>query len=87
MAKTPGSGRKKGSPNKKTIELLDICVKHGLHPFEGMVLLAKAEADPDKKFDKLEKIAQYVHPKRKAMEISNGDENGFLVVIKDYSKK
>lgn len=66
-------GRTKGTPNKNTSDLMSICEKHGIHPFEGMVILAKEEKDPDKKFDKLERIAQYVHPKRKAVEVSGGD--------------
>lgn len=30
---------------------------------------------------------EYIHPKRKAIEISNDGENGFRVVIEDYQTK
>ncbi len=42
-----------------------------MHPFEGMVIIAKSEKDPDKKFDKLDKLAQYIYPKPKALEVSD----------------
>lgn len=31
--------------------------------------------------------ASYLHSKRKSLEISNADDKGFLVVIRDYSEK
>jgi hypothetical protein len=67
-------GRKKGTPNKARQDLWAICQKHKCDPFEGMVILAMAEVDPDKQFDKLERIAQYVIPKCKAIEISENPD-------------
>lgn len=68
--KTPGSGRKKGTPNKSRLELLEICEQYKCNPFEGMVILAMAEMDPDKKFNKYERIANFVYAKPKAIEHS-----------------
>jgi len=46
MAHDDGSksgGRKKGSLNKKTIQALDIVKKHGIDPFEILILFAKGD--------------------------------------------
>lgn len=65
-------GREKGTPNKKTEALIAICEKHGVEPFEGMVLMAKTCSDFDLKFQILREICHYIHPKRKAIELSTG---------------
>lgn len=81
-----GAGRKKGTPNKSTEELFEICKKYNCDPFEGMVIIASQEKDLLNKFQMLKEIAQYLYPKRKAIEVSNQDQNGLAIVIKDYSK-
>ena len=84
--RTPGSGRKPGSKNKDKTELLDICEKYGVSPFEGAVKLAHDETDPDKKFDKFMKLCPYLYAQKRSTEISNKDDEGFIVVVKDYSE-
>lgn len=85
--RTPGSGRKAGTPNKDTIQLFEICKKHKIEVFESLIVIAKAETDTDKRFDKLLKLAPYLYAQRKSMEVSNKDDQGFVVVVKDYSEK
>jgi len=82
-------GRQKGTPNKDTQALFDICAKHGVNVFEGMVMIAAQDPDPDRKFEKLEKIAQYLYPKRKAIEATLDPEGGggFVIKIENYSQK
>lgn len=63
-------GRAKGTPNKSTDQLFDICKKHKCDPFEGMVIIAMETHDPGKRFDRFSKIAEYLYPKRKAIEHS-----------------
>lgn len=63
-------GRQKGTPNKSRSELVAICEQYKCNPFEGMVILAVAEKDPHRKFDKLERIANFVYAKPKAIELS-----------------
>jgi hypothetical protein len=41
--KTPGSGRKKGTPNKKTADLVDKANELGVDPFEILLLFAKGD--------------------------------------------
>ena len=82
-------GRAKGTPNKKTQELLDMILATGCpHPVEGMAMVAKAAFDDDDMKlagDMCDKLAQYVSPKRKAVEISADDDgdlgNGKALVI------
>lgn len=38
--KQPGSGRKKGTPNKKREHLHEVAQKHGVDPFEVLILIA-----------------------------------------------
>ena len=85
--RTPGSGRKPGTPNKDTVQLFEICKKHKIDVFESLVKIAAAEKDVDEKFDKLLKLAPYLYAQRKSMEVSNKDDQGFVVVVKDYSEK
>ncbi len=83
LAKT--GGRAKGTVNKSTQDLFDICEAQGLKPFEALVRALNDIDDPVKKFDSLEKVCQYLYPKRKALELSSDDEKGFQIIIKDYS--
>jgi hypothetical protein len=76
-------GRQKGTPNKSTQSLFEICEKHGLNVFESMAKMATEDKlDPDVKFARLEALAQYLYPKRKAVEIP---AEGLTFVIKDYT--
>lgn len=69
----PNSGRPKGLPNKATQDLLAICEAKGINLFAAMLDIAMAEPDPAKQFDMYEKCAQYVLPKRKALDIKLED--------------
>jgi hypothetical protein len=62
-------GRAKGTPNKKTQELLAICFEEGLDVWRAMIKLAK-EGEPHVKQAMLKELAQYLFPKRKAIELS-----------------
>lgn len=64
----PESGRKKGTPNKKTQALVEKCEAKGLDVFDGMIECA-IEAKGLERFKMLSEIAQYIYPKRKAVEI------------------
>lgn len=83
----PGSGRKPGTPNKDTKDLLALCESKGLNPFEALIELALNAETDDKKFDRLKEICQYIYPKRKAIEHSTDGENGFKIIVEDYRSK
>lgn len=80
-------GREKGKLNQPTQELHDICETKGLNVFEAMCELAKSSLDESTRIAMLKELAQYLYPKRKAIEISNDGQEGFSIVIKDYTKK
>ena len=84
--KPKGSGRQKGTPNRKTEALEEICARHGLNPFEGMVKLALEADDINIRFNSLKEICQYLYPKRKALEVSSSNE-GFKIILEDFASK
>ena len=81
-------GRQKGTPNKGTQDLLAICAKHKVDPFEAMIIAASKIMNPKEQVDAWEKVCQYVYPKRKALEVSADAENaGFKIIVEDYRGK
>jgi hypothetical protein len=65
-------GRQKGTPNKKTQNIIDKLNALGYDPIESLVRLAQeAEDSKDKvmEFNACKELAQYVAPKRKAVEM------------------
>lgn len=74
-------GRKKGTPNKITQTLDEICMTYKVHPFEEMVkLYADAGWDPHMKLAILKELCQYLYPKRKAIEHSGEINNPYLAM-------
>lgn len=61
-------GRKKGSVNKRT-SVLETCEAVGLNVFAEMAKIAGDATDPNRA-TMLKELAQYLEPKRKAMELS-----------------
>ncbi len=67
-------GRKKGTPNKATRSIEEKLAALGCDPIEGMARIAMhPRTRPDLKIKALAEIAQYVLPKRKAVEHSGPD--------------
>lgn len=72
-------GRKKGTPNKKTKEVIERLKELNCDPIEGMAKIAQTALDSDDLAlagQMYKELAQYVAPKRKAMEVTgaNGEE-------------
>lgn len=67
--KALNSGRKKGTPNKSTLTLLQKCEAKGIDVFEAMLDIA-IEGDLAVRFAALKEVAQYIYPKRKSLEHS-----------------
>lgn len=68
-------GRLLGTPNKKTVEIKDKLVSLGCDPIQGMADLAMdANNTPELRGRMYAELAQYVAPKRKAVEHSRGEE-------------
>ena len=76
-----GAGRKKGKPNKKTQEVLDKLAELNCDPIEGMARIAKQAMDEGElqlAGNMYKELAQYVAPKRKAIE-HTGKDGGDLI--------
>lgn len=68
-------GRKKGVPNKVTLDLMKICEEEGVDPFRALV---KASLKSEKC---LLDLCQYVLPKRKALDHTFAPSNEELKEI------
>lgn len=77
MSKLAGSlktgGRKKGTPNKKTLGLEDALEAHGLNIIAELSTLMP-QLPADKKADVLLNLMGYLFPKRKAVELVSASE-------------
>jgi len=82
----PGAGRPKGSPNKRTAEIQERLAELDCDPIEGMAMIA---ADPtnsnELKFSCYKELAQYIAPKRKAVDMNATLDGGFSVEIVQFS--
>ena len=72
MTKIKGSGRKKGTPNKKTLILSEILESLDCRVTEKLTELLP-QLDPDKQADVLLELMSYLFPKRKALEVTGAD--------------
>ncbi len=78
-------GRKAGTPNKKTLDLFAQCDAMNINPFDELLKIAADDMiKTDLRLQALKEVASYLYPKRKSVEISNEEDKGFVVVIKDY---
>lgn len=69
--KTFGSGRKKGTPNKKTANLKELIEENyeGFDPIIELIKVSKQENLPvDLKVSILKTVSEFIHAKRKAIE-------------------
>ena len=72
-------GRKKGTPNKKTLDVAKRLKELNCDPLEGMVRVAQMameEKDLSVAGRMYSELAQYVAPKRKAVEMDMGIDEG-----------
>jgi hypothetical protein len=69
-------GRQKGTPNKRTLEIQQLLDELGCDPIEGLARIAMDERNsPELRGRMYSELAQYVAPKRRAVEHS-GDTGG-----------
>jgi len=70
MAGKKTGGRQAGTPNKRTIEIQEILAELNCNPIEGMARIAMDEKNsPELRGKMYSELAQYVAPKRKAIEV------------------
>ena len=80
-------GRQKGTPNKKSQDLIQRCEDFGFDPFEALLSMARDSEDELLRFNAVKELCQYLFPKRKALEVSGPGESGIKVTICDYTSK
>jgi hypothetical protein len=79
-------GRVKGTPNKATIDARETLERLGLNPLEGMAKLALDESNPvELRGRMMSELAQYIAPKRKAVEHSGGTEDLLTVEVLKFT--
>lgn len=82
QGKTPGSGRKKGTPNKKTLAVAEAFAAAKLDPVR-MLANALKKAPYDIKVKAALALMEFIYPKRKAVEITDDSpaDEGTSVVV------
>ena len=71
VTRTSGQGRPKGALNKRTLDVIDKLAALHCDPIAGMALIAMNENNPvELRARMYSELAQYVAPKRKALEHS-----------------
>ena len=79
-----GSGRKACTPNRGTREVQEMLDSLECNPIEGMVRIAEDESvELSLRARMYTELAQYVAPKRKAIEHSGPDDKPIPLVIID----
>ncbi|MBY0554222.1 hypothetical protein K2P97_06815 [bacterium] len=72
MKKIEGSGRQKGTPNKKTLILTEILDSLDCDVTQKLTELLP-QLQPEKQADVLLELMSYIFPKRKALELTGAD--------------
>jgi hypothetical protein len=67
-------GRRKGTPNRETQDIVDKARAWNCDPFEVMVRIAMdPKSSPELRLKAAAEIAQYILPKRRAVEVTHKD--------------
>ena len=79
LGKVPGSGRKKGTKNKRTRELEEKLQAVGCDPLTGLARIAlNRKNPPELRFKAFAELMPYRYPKRKSVEIATEDGEPFV---------
>lgn len=79
-------GRQKGTLNKATVDVQATLERMGCDPIAGMARIALDEAaSPELRARMMSELAQYVAPKRKAVEHSGGTEDLLTVEVLKFT--
>jgi hypothetical protein len=84
IPKTPGSGRKKGSPNKRSlktlVELQAYLDRLGVNPFQVLIDTMRTTSDEKLRVTCAATLADRLLPKLKAVEVSGNPDKPLLVL-------
>ena len=80
-------GRKKGTPNKLSIGVAEKLEALGCDPIEGMAKIAMNTRNPAELRARMyRELAQYVAPKRKAIEFKLSEQQGLQRMIEQLQR-
>jgi hypothetical protein len=75
-------GRRLGTPNKRTLELVERLAELGCDPIDGLAKIALADAtSPELKVRCYSELAQYVYPKRKSVDLGAAKDSEPLKIV------
>lgn len=84
--KRSGSGRPAGSKNKRTQEIQDRLEDLGVDPIEGMAMISQdPNSSPELKLQCFKELAQYVAPKRKAVDVNQVSTGEMTIEVVKFS--
>ena len=78
-------GRQKGTPNKKTKELIEIL--GAFNPVEKLKDIFANTKDDCLKAKICLDLLKYIYPQRKAIDFQSSENNGFTVIVQDEKAK
>jgi Family of unknown function (DUF5681) len=82
------NGRPKGSKNKQTLAVTELLEALGCDPIEGMAMIAMDEkADPTLRAQIYKELAQYIAPKRKAVEMKTEGQLSLVDLIQSIGQR
>src|SRR5574344_3013784 len=87
---TKTGGRQKGTPNKKTQELMELIEANykGFNPVLELIKIAMDKNTPlDLKASVLKDVASYIYPKRKAIDAKLEDNLQRVIVVASEADK
>jgi hypothetical protein len=81
-------GRQKGTPNKRTIAVAEKLEELGCDPIEGMAKIAMDKnTELSFRAQMYKELAQYVAPKRKAIEGRSEDGQSFIDALREANSR
>ena len=81
-------GRTRGTPNKKTQAVDRKLAKLGCDPIEGLAKIAlDTETEASLRVRCFTELAQYVYPKRKAVDLETGEDSPLRVTVETIGSK
>jgi|TARA_R110001592_G_scaffold13613_1_gene62257 hypothetical protein len=85
--KRPGTGRPAGSKNKRSQEIQDRLDDLGVDPIEGMAMIAAdPNSTPELKLQCYKELAQYVAPKRKAVDMNTVHSGEMTIEVVNFNE-
>ena len=84
MKRPEGAGRKKGTPNKASLRVLDALEAEGVNPLkEVLTLLRGGIIDDEQRLNGWLKLMTYCYPTLKSIEVSGELDTGGVIVTQE----